>query len=39
MHLRRFVRSVSVAATIATVMALGWATTILACTGGATWPK
>jgi hypothetical protein len=39
MRVRRIVRSVSVAAMLATLMALGWASTILACTGGATWPR
>jgi hypothetical protein len=38
MRVRRFIRSLVVAATIATITAMSWATTILAATGGGDWP-
>ena len=38
MRVRRLIRSLVVAATIATITAMSWATTILAATGGGDWP-
>jgi hypothetical protein len=37
MHVRRIVRSLVLAATLATITALGWATTIFAASGGSDW--
>lgn len=39
MRTRRFVRSLTVAGTAAMLGLLSLATTVMACTGGADWPK
>lgn len=38
MRVRRIYRSIVVAATLATLTALSWASTILAASGGGDWP-
>jgi hypothetical protein len=37
MHVRRMIRSLVLAASLATITALGWATTIFAASGGSDW--
>jgi hypothetical protein len=37
MHVRRMIRSLVLAATLATITAVGWATTIFAASGGSDW--
>ena len=37
MRIRRFIRPLVLAATVATITALGWATTIFAGSGGSDW--
>jgi hypothetical protein len=39
MRVRRIIRSIVLAATLAAFTALSWATTIMAASGGADWPK
>jgi hypothetical protein len=39
MRIRRIVRSLVLAASVAAITALGWATTIMAASGGGDWPK
>jgi hypothetical protein len=38
MRVRRTLRSIGIAASLAAFTALTWATTIMAATGGADWP-
>jgi hypothetical protein len=39
MRVRRFVRSLVLAASLAALTLAGWATTIIAASGGGDWPK